>query len=56
MGEELKAHLAVPAEGFGEGREDGSSRQVLTQSREELRARVISRALTLHRDQTTRPV
>ena len=56
LGEELDGPLAVPVEGAGEGRVDGSTRALVTQQREGLRAKVLRRALTLHHDQTARPV
>ena len=56
LGERLDSHLAVPVEGLGEGRTDGSTRQLVTSQLEKLRAKVLSRALTLHPDQTARPV
>ena len=56
LGEELQGHLAVSLEGVGEGRLDGSTRHLLTQQREGMKARVLSKALTLHPDQTARPV
>ena len=56
LGERLDSHLAVPVERLGEGRVDGSTRQLVTSQLEGLRARVLSRALTLHPDQTARPV
>ena len=56
LGETLESHLSVQVEGVGEGRTDGSTRHLLTQQRESLRSRVLSRALTLHPDQTARPV
>ena len=56
LGEELEGHLAAPLEGVGEGRLDGSTRHLVTHQREGLRAKVLSKALTLHPDQTARPV
>ena len=56
MGEELEGQLAVPLEGVGEGRVDGSTRHLVTQQREAMRAKVLSKALTLHPVQTARPV
>ena len=56
LGEGLDSHLAIPVEGLGEGRTDGSTRQLVTGQLEKLRSRVLSRALTLHPDQTARPV
>ena len=56
MGEELVGELATTVEGVGDGRVDGSTRRLVTQQRESLRARVLYRALSLHPDQTARPV
>ena len=56
LGVRLEDHLAVPLEGLGEGRVDGTTRQFVSQQRERLRAKVLSQALTLHHDQTARPV
>ena len=56
LGEELEGHLAVPLEGVGEGRVDGSTRHLVMEQREGLKARVLSKALMQHQDQTTRPV
>ena len=55
LGEELEGMMSVGVEGLGEGRVDGSSRALLTQQREKLRARVMFRALKEHPDQTARP-
>ena len=56
LGEELEGQLAAPLEGVGEGRLDGSTRHLITQQRESMRAKVLSMALNLHPDQTARPV
>ena len=56
LGEELEGPLASPVEGMGEGRLDCSTRYQVTQQREGLRAKVLSRALSEHHDQTARPV
>ena len=48
LGETLSSHLAEQVEGVGDRRLDGSTRRLLTEQREKLRARVIYRALTLH--------
>ena len=56
LGDRLESHLAVPVQGLGEGRSDGSTRHLVTEQREKLRAKVLSRALTLHPDQTARPI
>ena len=56
MGERVKQHRAIPVERVGEGREFGTTRQLVMQLREKLRARVLSKAVTLHRDQTARPI
>ena len=55
LGEELEGELGVSVEGAGEGRVDGSTRSLLTQQRERLRAKVLYRALSDHPDQTARP-
>ena len=49
-------HLKVTVERAGEDRVDSSTRTLGTQKREGLRAMVLCRALTLHHDQTARPV
>ena len=54
LGERVKQHRAIPVERVGEGREFGTTRQLVMQLREKLRARVLSKAVTLHRDQTAR--
>ena len=56
LGEELDGPLAVRVEGVEEGRVDRSTRALVTQQREGLKAKVLRRALTLHHDQTARPV
>ena len=53
--EELEGELCSPLEGVGDGRVDGSTRALLTQQREKLRARVLYKALKDHPDQTARP-
>ena len=53
LGEELDGPLAVPVEGAGEGRVDESTRTLVTQQREGLRAKVLRRALTLHQNQAS---
>ena len=56
LGDRLDSHLSVSVQGLGEGRSDGTTRHFVTEQRERLRAKVLSRALTLHPDQTARPV
>ena len=41
LGEELDGPLAVPVEGAGEGRVDGSTRVLVTQQRESLTTKVL---------------
>ena len=55
LGEELEGELGGLVEGVGEGRVDGSTRALLTQQREKLRARVLYKALKEHHDQEARP-
>ena len=55
LGEELEGVMSVGLEGVGEGRVDGSTRALLTQQRESLRARVLYKGLKEHQDQTARP-
>ena len=55
LGEELEGELSVTVEELGKGRVDGSTRALLTRQRERLRARVLSKALIEHPDQTARP-
>ena len=55
LGEELEGELSVEVEELGKGRVDGSTRALLTRQREGLRARVLSKALIEHPDQTARP-
>ena len=55
LGEELEGELSVAVEGLGDGRVDGSTRALVTKQREKLRARVLSKALIEHPDQTARP-
>jgi hypothetical protein len=55
LGQELTGSLSYPAEGIGEGAEDGSTRAKITKEREELRAAVLKKALT-ELDPTARPV
>ena len=55
MGEELEGELSVEVEELGKGRVDGSTRALLTRQRQRLRARVLSKALIEHPDQTARP-
>ena len=56
LGEELDGELAVPVAAAGNGRVDGKTRALVTQQRERLRARVLSKALSEYPDQTARPV
>jgi hypothetical protein len=55
LGQELTGSMSQPAEGIGEGAEDGSTRALLTKEREEMRAAVLKKALT-ELDPTARPV
>ena len=55
LGEELEGELSVEVEGMGEGRVDGSTRVLITNQREMMRAKVLSKALLEHPDQEARP-
>ena len=56
MEEEFEGPFATPAEGIGDGSEDGSTRKRLCEKKEQLLGRVLKRGLLLHPDQTTGPV
>ena len=48
--------LDVEAKGAGEGREDGSTRRIMTTWLEDTRAAVLQQALESHPEQSSRPV
>ena len=48
MGKELEGQLAIPLEGVGEGRVDGSTWHLVNQQKA-MWAKVLSKVLTLHR-------
>ena len=56
MGEEVEHMFTIQLEAVGEGRTDGSTRGLISESRENMRGRMLTRALQRHRDQTVRPV
>ena len=56
LGNDLEGAVAADLLAAGNGRMDGSTRSVLTEEREKLRRKVLTRALELHPDQTARPV
>ena len=53
---DLDVPLAVPAEGIGEGRVDGSTRKLVIEQRETLRGSALTKALKNHPNQGLRPV
>ena len=56
LAEELDDMFILPVEAVGDGRTDGSTRGLLTEKRETVRARVLKKALENFPDQTARPV
>ena len=56
LAEELDDIFNLPVEAVGDGRTDGSTRGLLTEKRETVRARVLKKALENFPDQTARPV
>ena len=53
---ELTGTLSAPVAGLGNGCKTGHTRALLVEQREELRAKVLAKALKEHGDQSARPV
>ena len=56
LSEATETMFTVQVEAVGEGRTDGSTRGLLSERRDCMRGRVLTRALETHEDQTVRPV
>ena len=53
---DMEPEFMTVVEAVGDGRTDGSTRRIVTEKRERMRAQVLSRALEVHVNQQARPV